>query len=53
MDRSMADNHPGKLTGQAPDKRLEIPAISRWYFLPLLLQAYPLSRAPLTRRIST
>jgi hypothetical protein len=48
----MAENHPGKLTGQAADKRLEILAISCWYFLPLLPQAYPLSLAPLTRRIS-
>lgn len=48
----MADNYPGKLTGHAADKRLEFLAIPRWYFLPLLPQAYPLSRAPLARRIS-
>jgi hypothetical protein len=47
----MANNHPGKLTGQAANKRLEILAISCWYFLPLLLQSYLLSRAPLPRRI--
>jgi hypothetical protein len=48
----MAENHPGKLTGRASDKRLDILAISCWYFLRFLLQAYPLSRAPLPRRIS-
>ena len=48
----MADKHPVKLTGQAADKRLEILAISCWYFLPILLQSYPLSRALLPRRIS-
>ena len=46
----MAENHPGKLTGRAADKRLEILAISRWYFLPILLQSNSL--APLLRRTS-
>jgi len=48
----MAENHPGKLTGQAADKRLEIRSISCWYFLTLLPQAYPLSQASRRRRIS-
>src|SRR5258708_24623437 len=47
----MADNHPVKLPGPAADKRLAILAVSCWYFLPILLQSYPLSRALLPRRI--
>ena len=49
----MADNHSGKLNEQAADKRLEFPVFSCWYFLPYRSQAYPLSRAPLARRISS
>jgi len=52
MDGAMADNQQGKRTAYLADKRLEIPAISRWYFLPVLLQANSLSRTPRKRRIS-